>query len=544
MAIPVSIPGKSTSKNGLINNRWNLFRGFVCAIEDKIFSAMESLSKKHAKPEFHISGEDPDSVFYESSTKHEQKKCATVTDSSDTVDQNKNSDFFDGDSETKASLQETLISLDLIGKYLELPSEENAKPLFKFAHCARRKGLPATFLDEDPKKAFENDSTVGKMETKVNFLNNKILDQEEETKSLLSEGQEVLADLGELLFEKSAKEIKEREAEVFNQIFSTPKQNRQKEKTSSGEGIKSHRHEVKTINMPSSSRNDVETQNSAHQSGNGVNGSNNVATSSEEQENVQSNSNHPKYEGLPFSVQQDDSNGRECISLCNKPPTSVAAMLYNNYKLLLLNLSQSLLSSDVIKLKDWANHNFSIENAQNATDVIFKLDEKRVINAGDLSNLRGFFESIIRYDLLHMIDAFLLGDYNLLRQVPGPKIRQTVRSVSRYLNVSAFNVEIPTTGGNAGNPATTRKPSNSNMVAFPSSLKHTNASNPKPAFRSRNENQPTAHEQQDLKPIATGFSSSKVTDVVVPDGPVSCKFFTFLKQFYMFQNNFDSESHA
>ena len=97
------------------------------------------------------------------------------------------------------------------------------------------------------------------------------------------------------------------------------------------------------------------------------------------------------YEDLSFSVQQDYSNGRECISLSNVPPTSVATMLYNNYKLLLLSLGQRFLFSDVVKLKEWVTKKFSIENAQNGTDVLFQLDMKGIINASNLSPLRDFF---------------------------------------------------------------------------------------------------------------------------------------------------------
>jgi hypothetical protein len=122
-------------------------------------------------------------------------------------------------------------------------------------------------------------------------------------------------------------------------------------------------------------------------------------------------------EALSFPIQQDDSGGRENISLRNIPPTSVATTVYYNYKLLLLSLAARLLSSDVVKLMEWANQNFSIENAQNAADVLSQLDQKGIINASDLSALRDFFESIVRFDFVYIIDKFLLGDYSLLRQV-------------------------------------------------------------------------------------------------------------------------------
>jgi hypothetical protein len=48
-----------------------------------------------------------------------------------------------------------------------------------------------------------------------------------------------------------------------------------------------------------------------------------------------------------------------------KATTGVATTLYNNYKFLLLSLGRRFLSSDVVKLKDWASQNFSIENYPN-----------------------------------------------------------------------------------------------------------------------------------------------------------------------------------
>ena len=143
-----------------------------------------------------------------------------------------------------------------------------------------------------------------------------------------------------------------------------------------------------------------------------VKGTSDLASTSRDYNNATQRS----YQNLSLSVQQVDSNGREYISLSNKPPRSVATTLYNNYKLLLLSLAQRLPSYDIVKLKDWAAQNFSIENPQNAREVFFRLDQKGIIHASDLSQLRDFFESIVRFDLVHTIDAFLLGDYSLLRQ--------------------------------------------------------------------------------------------------------------------------------
>ena len=87
------------------------------------------------------------------------------------------------------------------------------------------------------------------------------------------------------------------------------------------------------------------------------------------------------------------------------------------YDVLLLSLGQTLLSSDVTNIIYWAAENFSIINARNAIDVLRQLDKKGVISASDLNPLRNFFESVIRYDLVHTIDGFILGDYTWLLKI-------------------------------------------------------------------------------------------------------------------------------
>ena len=207
-----------------------------------------------------------------------------------------------------------------------------------------------------------------------------------------------------------------------------------------------------------------------------VSGTSNVASTSREG-NVDQTSTEQSYESLSFSVQQDYSNEKEKISLSNVPPTSVATTLYNNYKLLLLSLGQLLLSSDVEKLMSWATQNFPVVNPENATHVLFQLDESGVINATDLSQLRHFFESTVRFDLVYIIDAFLVGDYAILRRIPASKKRDA------------------RTTQNSQHGTTTRYSNFFNQT------------------RSPNENQSIAYG-------ATGFTESRVVD----DDPVTSKF--------------------
>ncbi|CAB4009661.1 RING finger and CHY zinc finger domain-containing 1 [Paramuricea clavata] len=249
------------------------------------------------------------------------------------------------------------------------------------------------------------------------------------------------------------------------------------------------------------------------------------------------------YENLSLSVQQDDS-GTEYISLGNVPPTSVATTLYNNYKLLLLSLGQRLLSSDVVKLKNWASQNFSINDPQNVTDILFQLDQKAVINASDLSQLSLFFESIVRIDLVYIIDSFLLGDYNKLRQTSAPKQgaanaaqTSTYRSTTMYqsmfdaMNTARQSLVNPGASGtlkarSVRNSATLSQPGNGNgpqrslpqQTQPPGFRNLSDTANPACFPRSPNENQSTASEQQSLKPVTTGFTANRMADVVVADG--------------------------
>ena len=245
----------------------------------------------------------------------------------------------------------------------------------------------------------------------------------------------------------------------------------------------------------------------------------------------------PGYEDLSFSVQQDDS-GSESISLSNVPPTSVATTLYNNYKLLLLSLAQRLLSSEVVILKAWAAQNFSVNNPHNATDVLIQLDQKGVINASDFSQLNDFFESIIRFDLVYIIDAFLLGDYSFLCQTSASKRRdatvgQSCQPRATSMDLGLINEvnscsQLPTTPAARGTSeitarktsATSRKPENSDgaghavprqqrQAAFRNSSEETNSNL---VSRSASESESTAHERQNRKPAATGFTSFITAD--------------------------------
>ena len=280
-----------------------------------------------------------------------------------------------------------------------------------------------------------------------------------------------------------------------------------------GTGILTHNNEnknLKTENLPKiASKKKTSGGEGIDQSGN-VTGRSDAASASREGSDKQS-LNQQSYESLSFSVQQDYSNEQEKISLSNVPPTSVATTLYNNYKLLLLSLGQMLLSNDVTKLMAWATQNFPIVNPQNATHVLFQLDENEVINASDLSQLRHFFESIVRFDLVYVIDAFLLGDYGTLRQITASKKRDVTATqnpqtgtTTRYQNLfSAASTSQFSLRGSSLTAENSNEPRSSvlqqkHQLSPPPHLTHPTPNDAQFLPRS-NENQSTAYG-------ATGFT--------------------------------------
>ena len=129
------------------------------------------------------------------------------------------------------------------------------------------------------------------------------------------------------------------------------------------------------------------------------------------------NENNVSFENVPFSVQADERSNFGPISLAKKPSCSIAVQVYNAYKLLLLTISNWLLSSDIIKLKEWANEKFAVERNLSVTATFSQLDQKGAINALDLGQLRALFVSILRCDLVYLIDEFSAGDYDKFKRL-------------------------------------------------------------------------------------------------------------------------------
>ncbi|CAB4005592.1 ---NA--- [Paramuricea clavata] len=440
---------------------------------------------------------------------------------------------------------------------------------------------------------------------KVKDLEQENLSLKSQMKLLETEYKDILAELGQIAVEKNAKENEDKKSELFQQIFrpalseatTMPSSNDRPINNMNVSGCLNRflkpqtmhqKDDVPSVTYPSTSRQqpakeaDTLVQRSNHQPRKEEmvtsdidlsktqkgdqrktkvsNFSNNNENQTPPTQNSSTNTSRKKARGGKeinqsenvqgpsglASTPQQSFFGTECVSLGNVPPTSVATTLYNNYKLLLLSLGQRLLSGDVVKLKNWASQNFAINNPQNATDILLQLDQKGVVNASNLSQLCNFFESIVRIDLVCIIDAFVLGDFSLLRLTLAPKKQAAnpgqiptsqsstnpmYQSVFNPLNTSQSLVNqaardtLQTTRGR--NPAPSRKPGKCNgakrslpeQTQLAACRNSSDTHTPTHFPRSLNKNLSTASEQQNLQP-ATGFAA-RLSDEVASDGSVT-----------------------
>ena len=159
------------------------------------------------------------------------------------------------------------------------------------------------------------------------------------------------------------------------------------------------------------------------------------------------NENNVSLENMPFSVQVEERSNFETVSLANKPSCSIALQVYNAYKLLLLTISNWLLSSDIIKIKEWANEKFAVERNLSLTVMFYQLDQKGAINALNLGQLRAFFVCIGRYDLVYLIEEFSAGDYDklkrLISQLDGRKNSHETAKTGSEIQGASSRVNVP-----------------------------------------------------------------------------------------------------
>ena len=419
--------------------------------------------------------------------------------------------------------------------------------------------------------------------SRLKKLENEIRSLKKQNESLQSKHEEILAELGEVTVKISAKENQERKSELFEQIFgsqiaaarpsvvsafpvnddgksfrvngsqhgirienqntygntdalpsdsipgATPLMQRSNHQQEIPEFRTNENGEQKLLTFKSHNEHQTTTNGTSGQETNNGEGMNLNQSGKVLATSVFATTSRQGYEDLSLSVQQDSSEA-EYISLSNISPTSVATTLYNNYKLLLLFMAQRLLSSDVIKLKGWAEQNFSITDPENATDILFQLDQKGFINASDLSQIRNFFESITRFDLVHIIDEFLLGNYCLLRQYP-TKRRHGNRPQNRSRNTTTEYPNISNSKNTCRYSlvgSTSRNQESSNIFQQSPQQSFQNFASTTHVSSSSNENHLAALVQQNNNPVSNGRLPPKMAEVAVANTPVASK--SFLKR--------------
>ena len=265
--------------------------------------------------------------------------------------------------------------------------------LLKENESLKRKLWEKSNLIEKYRAQFQIEKT--NMHDEITFLEDEILNWkkkcqkiEKDMKTIERENKDLLFENGRLLIEIDSKITKEKDIEKFKKIYpSVSTVNGNKESA-----------ELRVNN----DHNRTITQN--------LSGINHVGSNS-----TLINDGNASPEPPQFPVQVEERNDIEPIGERNDP-SSATSPVNNAYKQLLLAVAHSLLFNDVIKLKDWAQEQFSVETNLIATEAMFQLDRKCVINPKNLSVLRVFFESILRYDLAHLIQQYCCGDYVSLRQ--------------------------------------------------------------------------------------------------------------------------------
>ena len=226
-------------------------------------------------------------------------------------------------------------------------------------------------------------------------------------------------------------------------------------------------------------------------------------------------------ENLSFPIQVNQLDEKECINLTDEPTSSITANVRNNYKFLLLAAAYSLLASNIVKLKEWASEKYSIEPNASEIEVIFELDKKGVINAFDLSELRAFFESIVRHDLVFLIDEFCAGDYTSLRMLIHSGYKRRTGRGATYAHTRLYDQRVHVAADTVSSRPLVRVTNNagsSRVVERKSSIKvNTTTSN---VGNERSRETLNGNHSRTSNPSAgfTGAVASRNPDVVA-DGP-------------------------
>ncbi|XP_028406496.1 uncharacterized protein LOC114528982 isoform X2 [Dendronephthya gigantea] len=257
------------------------------------------------------------------------------------------------------------------------------------------------------------------LENEILKFKETILGLEEHIKGLEDEKKDLLSDVGRLSVEIDSKMTKEKDIEIFKKIFPSK----------SAVSVNASEESAEIVVSPDNHRTEENIPRNQNQP-------DRVGSSSGV---LPSNESNGSSEPLRFPVQIQETDGADGG---NTSLSSAISSVHNAYKQLLLAIANNLLTGDIMKLKDWVHEQFLVETNLTSTEIILQLDRKGVINASNTSVLREFLKSILRIDLVHLIDEYHSGNYvNLRRMVV--EIKQKSVSSTRDVNRAYASRRIP-----------------------------------------------------------------------------------------------------
>ena len=115
------------------------------------------------------------------------------------------------------------------------------------------------------------------------------------------------------------------------------------------------------------------------------------------------------------SVQETNNN---IVHLTHCPDNPVEKEIYIYYRLLVLLIAHLIDHEQLYQLIVWARQNVIVANRYSQVwEVFYQLDRENLTNSSNLTRPREFFEGIGRFDVVHLIDEFLAGNYAILDNI-------------------------------------------------------------------------------------------------------------------------------
>ena len=120
---------------------------------------------------------------------------------------------------------------------------------------------------------------------------------------------------------------------------------------------------------------------------------------------------------VPMVYVQETSTNIE-VHLTHCPDNPVGKEIYIYYRLLVLLIAHLIDYQQLHQLIVWARQHVIVANRYSQVwEVFYQLDRENLTNSSNLTRPLAFFQWIERFDIVHLIDKFLAGNYTFLDSV-------------------------------------------------------------------------------------------------------------------------------